>query len=125
MNLVKNIECLSKILNKYDLFIIDQWGVLHNGIMGYHNAIDCIKNLTKSQKKLIIVSNSSKRKYSTINRLPKLGFDKEDFAEVLTSGEMIWQNLYSKSNDFFDISCKQSISASDEIKIFFILFILI
>tara|TARA_B100000315_G_scaffold231234_1_gene242404 strand:- start:16 stop:894 length:879 start_codon:yes stop_codon:yes gene_type:complete len=116
LNQVISIERLSKVLNQYDLFIIDQWGVLHNGIMGYHHAIDCIKNLTKSQKKLIIVSNSSKRKHSTINRLPKLGFDKEDFAEVLTSGEMIWQNLYSKSNDFFKKLGSKCYHLTDETK---------
>ena len=60
-----------------------------------------LKNLVLSKKKIIIISNSSKRKHTTINRLPELGFKKIDFEEVLTSGEMIWQNLYTKSNNFF------------------------
>ena len=96
-----NINNLSDVIDQYDLFIIDQWGVLHNGQQGFNFAIDCIEKLVLSKKKLIIISNSSKRKHTTIERLPKLGFDKDSFEEVLTSGEIIWQNLYNKSNDFF------------------------
>ena len=72
------IESISKIVNQYELFLIDQWGVLHNGYIGYPSAINCIKDLIKLRKKLIIISNSSKRKNPTIERLPKLGFNKID-----------------------------------------------
>jgi len=98
---VINIVGLSEVIDQYDLFIIDQWGVLHNGQTGYHYAIDCVENLATLQKKIIIISNSSKRRHTTIDKLPKLGFDKDNFTVVLTSGEMIWQNLYTKSKDFF------------------------
>ena len=101
MTKTRNIEYLSHIIDQYDLFIIDQWGVLHDSQYGYHYSIDCIEKLVLSKKKLIIISNSSKRNKTTIERLPKLGFDIDSFQEVLTSGEMIWQNLYTKSNNFF------------------------
>ena len=101
MTQVKIIKFLSEVINQYDLFIIDQWGVMHDGNKGYHYAINCIKHLARLQKIIIIISNSSKRKHLSIERLPKLGFDKDNFTEVITSGEMIWQNLYTKSDDFF------------------------
>ena len=69
---------------------------IHNGQKGYSHAIKCIDNLTLLKKKLIIISNSSKRSITTISRLPKLGFNKDDFQVVLTSGEIVWQNLFSK-----------------------------
>ena len=53
MKQVNNIECLSKVINNYDLFIIDLWGVLHNGQTGYSYAIKCIEILSSLQKKLI------------------------------------------------------------------------
>ena len=42
---------------------------------------------------MIIISNSSKRKQSSINRLPILGFNSDLFDEVITSGEMIWRTI--------------------------------
>tara|TARA_Y100000590_G_scaffold463446_2_gene630216 strand:+ start:1128 stop:2006 length:879 start_codon:yes stop_codon:yes gene_type:complete len=98
---VINIKKLSEIVDQYEIFIIDQWGVIHDGIKGYSFAIECIKKLLLLNKKLIIISNSSKRKQQTVERLPKLGFKKNSFAEVMTSGEIVWQNLYKKKNKLF------------------------
>ena len=90
MQLLKGIR---EIINKYEVFILDQWGVIHDGNKGYFHAIKCINYLKANNKKLIIISNSSKRKQSSINRLPILGFDSDLFDEVITSGEMIWQTI--------------------------------
>ena len=87
------INGLEKIYKDYDAYILDQWGVMHDGKKGYKNAIDCVNKLFENKKKLIIISNSSKRKKSTLDRLPKIGFNINYFDEVMTSGEMIWQSL--------------------------------
>ena len=97
--MTKIINNISEILDLYDLFILDQWGVMHDGVYGYDYAINSVNKLIENNKKLIILSNSSKRKISTVNRLKSLGFDKNNFIEVMTSGEMVWQELkYSIQN---------------------------
>ena len=99
MNKISTILGLNEIYQKYDAFILDQWGVMHDGHNGFENAIHCIKRLFDKNKLLFIISNSSKRKKATISRLPGLGFDPKYFKEVLTSGEMIWQSLIKKNYD--------------------------
>ncbi len=94
------IKGLNEIIDKYDIFILDQWGVMHDGRIGFDYAVNCVNELVKQKKKLIIISNSSKRKDLTINRLPSLGYDPNDFDEVMTSGEMIWQSLKKSNYDF-------------------------
>ena len=93
---MKKINSIIDIINKYENFIIDQWGVMHNGETGYQHAIETINYLEKKNKNLFIISNSSKRKKSSQDRLPKLGFKKKSFINVLTSGEMIWQLINNK-----------------------------
>ena len=66
---------------------------MHDGYNGYDYAVSAVEKLIKENKKLIIISNSSKRKNSSIGRLKSLGFDKNHFKEVMTSGEMIWQEI--------------------------------
>ena len=100
MKSIKNILGLYEIFENYEIFIIDQWGVMHDGQQGYLRAIDCVKKLFLDNKKLIIISNSSKRKAESLFRLPKLGFNSDNFIEVMTSGEMIWQSLNKRINDF-------------------------
>ena len=93
MSAVKNISGLKEIFQNYDDFILDQWGVMHDGYNGYPEAIKCIYNLISNKKKLIIISNSSKKKKSTSEKLQSLGFNQNQFAEIMTSGEMVWKNL--------------------------------
>ena len=91
-----SLKSISEIVNKYENYIIDQWGVMHNGEIGYEHAIETINYLEAKNKNLFILSNSSKRKKSSKERLPKLGYNEQSFVNVLTSGEMIWQTIYEK-----------------------------
>ena len=91
--MTKIIDSISDIISLYDVFILDQWGVMHDGYKGYDHAVSAVEQLIKENKKLIIISNSSKRKNSSISRLKSLGFDKNHFIEVMTSGEMVWQEI--------------------------------
>ena len=61
MSKVKLINGLSDIYHNYDAFIIDQWGVMHDGEKAYQSAITCINTLFKNKKMLSIVSNSSRK----------------------------------------------------------------
>ena len=90
------INSILEVINKYENFIIDQWGVMHDGTHGYKHAIKSIDFLKKKNKNLFIVSNSSKRKITSEAKLLKLGFKKSDFLDVFTSGEMIWKTIYNK-----------------------------
>ena len=92
------IKGLREIFNNYDTFILDQWGVMHDGYSGFDLAIKCIDQLRLNDKNLIIVSNSSKKKEITKKNLNKLGFHKNDFVKIMTSGEMIWNSL--RNNNF-------------------------
>ena len=56
------IKSLLDIINNYDNYIIDQWGVMHDGTNGYEHAIETIDYLEKKNKNLFIISNSSKKK---------------------------------------------------------------
>ena len=97
MSEVLTISSLKEIYNSYDTFILDQWGVMHDGVKGYLKAIKCVEKLFSENKNLIIVSNSSKRKKSSLNTLSVLGFNSDHFKEVMTSGEMIWQSLSNEN----------------------------
>jgi len=98
MNIPITITRLEEIYDNYDAFILDQWGVIHDGNKGYLNAIQCVEKLYSKKKILTIISNSSRKKEETIMRLPNLGFQSAHFHEVMTSGEMIWLSLKNKNN---------------------------
>ena len=83
---MKFINSIKELIHNYDNFIIDQWGVMHDGVNGFKHAIDAIEYLKSFNKNLFVISNSSKREKSSESRLPKLGFEKDSFIRLLTSG---------------------------------------
>ena len=36
---IKSIKGLMDIIDQYDVYILDQWGVMHNGVKGYDHAL--------------------------------------------------------------------------------------
>ena len=54
--MTKNLDSdgLSSIAQNYDLFYIDLWGVVHNGIKLYEGAISTLRELKKSNKYFVL-----------------------------------------------------------------------
>jgi HAD superfamily hydrolase (TIGR01459 family) len=73
------------LLSRYDGFILDQFGVLHNGREALPGAIDCVHALVARNKNVVILSNTSASSKSCLQKLKTLGFDGVDNA--VTSGE--------------------------------------
>ena len=46
---LKELKNLSDIFDNYDTFVIDLWGVIHNGVMLNPKAIEAIEQLTNKK----------------------------------------------------------------------------
>lgn len=97
MSDIKFPQGLYELMDAYDGFIIDQWGVLHNGVEAHSEAIDVLNHLKKAQKEVVILSNSSKRSEDNIDRLKKIGVKPAHYVGIVTSGEVAWNALKDKS----------------------------
>ena len=104
--MVKNLdqEGLKSIINRYDLFFIDLWGVVHNGIELYENSINVLDNLAAANKDFILLTNAPRPNETVINFLKKMGLNKY-FENVFTSGEAAHKYLISHlgKKNFFHI----------------------
>ena len=99
--MTKNLdkEGLSSIVDNYQLFYIDLWGVIHNGIKLHDEAINVLKQISKKNKDYVLLTNAPRPKSSVKVFLEKLGMEKEISDHVFTSGEAALN--YLKKN-FFD-----------------------
>ena len=80
-------DSIKPLMDRYDGFILDQFGVMHNGQHGLEGAPQAVAALRAAGKKVIILSNSSALADNTLKKLPKLGFDPEHFTGAVTSGQ--------------------------------------
>ncbi len=99
----KNIdnEGLRSIINDYDLFFIDIWGVVHNGIKLYEKAIEALLEIEKSKKDYVLLTNAPRPNNTVKKFLDKMGMSKNIQEKVYTSGEAALN--YLKKNHLEEI----------------------
>ena len=87
--MTKNLdkEGLSSIVDNYQLFYVDLWGVVHNGVIIYKEAIKALKEISKKNKDFILLTNAPRPNSTVKSFLEKLGMEKEIRDHVYTSGE--------------------------------------
>ena len=87
--MTKNLdkEGFSSIVDDYQLFYVDLWGVVHNGVSLHEEAIKTLNEITRKKKDYILLTNAPRPNHSVKSFLEKLGMEKEIRDHVFTSGE--------------------------------------
>ena len=105
--MTKNLdkEGLKSIADNYQLFYIDLWGVIHNGISLHNEAILALKELTRKKKEYVLLTNAPRPNDTVKVFLEKMGMDKEIRNHVFTSGEASLNYLRENLEDkkFFHV----------------------
>ncbi|XP_027086089.1 uncharacterized protein [Coffea arabica] len=87
--------------HKFKGWLLDQFGVLHDGKKPYPGAISTLEKLANFGAKMVIISNSSRRACTTLEKLKSLGFDPSLFVGAITSGELTHQHLQRRDDPWF------------------------
>ena len=87
--MTKNLDNdgLRSIVENYDVFYIDLWGVVHNGITLHKNAIEVLEEITKANKNYVLLTNAPRPNKVVKTILEKMGMNKEIRGKVYSSGE--------------------------------------
>lgn len=88
-----SIDNVEYLIQRYQYFLVDQFGVLHNGFEAYRGAAEALRLIKRSGGKVVIISNSGKRASANKQRMRDLGFGDDCFDELVTSGEVAWHLL--------------------------------
>ena len=68
---------LKTIFQLYEIFLIDLWGVVHDGIRLNPLAMEVLQNLKKNNKEFFLISNAPRPRDSVGKFLKKLNIDNE------------------------------------------------
>ena len=96
--MAKNLdkEGLRSIVENYDIFYIDLWGVVHNGITLHKEAVKTLKQITKSKKDYVLLTNAPRPNKTVNSFLEKMGMNKKIRKKVYSSGEASLNYLKKK-----------------------------
>ena len=95
------VESLRDVAMRYDSWIVDQWGVLHNGVVAYPGAADTLRRLEARGDTVIILSNSGKCAAPNGQRLAAFGIDPTCYTTLITSGDVAREALVARDDPYF------------------------
>lgn len=90
---MRHLSGIGSLSAEYDGFIVDLWGVIHDGTTLYHGALDALQRLRKTDKPIVLLSNAPRRATAARDGLRALGVPDELYTAVMTSGEATWSAL--------------------------------
>lgn len=85
---VKQLNGLSELVEAYDGFIFDLWGVVHDGSRTFSGVIETLTKLKEAGKKVVFLSNSPQRAVDNEVHLETLSVMPDMYEGIITSGEV-------------------------------------
>ena len=98
---VRYITGVSEIAPRYSGFILDLWGVIHDGVTPIPGAITCLHALIACGKRVALLSNAPRRADDVIRRITQIGVPAGSYHHVMSSGEEAWQYLHRRDDPFY------------------------
>ena len=100
MNL-RLLSGLSEIAPRYDGFILDLWGVLHDGLRPFPGVVEALSALKAADKRITVLSNAPRRAALVAQRMTEIGIPPGLYDHVHSSGEETWQHLRMRDEPFY------------------------
>lgn len=86
-----HLDGIGVLAEHYSVFLLDQFGVLHDGQQPYPGAVEALSALKLAGKTVALISNSGKRAEPNESRLLKFGFEAGSWDHFVSSGEVAWR----------------------------------
>lgn len=93
---------LSDISDSYDGMIIDMEGVLYDGKNPFDGAIECLKELRKRNKYIILLSNTPQLAETVEKKLRTMGFRSNLYDQLVTGADFLRSSLIEQKEKPFE-----------------------
>jgi len=81
------------VASRYDLALIDLWGVVHNGKEPYPGVLDCLARMRDAGMTRILLSNAPRRAAAVARQIEGFGIPASAYDQIVSSGEVTYRAL--------------------------------
>lgn len=96
-----HLTSFAPLAPRFDGFIVDLWGVVHDGVQPYPGAADTLARLRDLGKPVVLLSNAPRRAHIAQVTLRNMGIPDELYSGIVTSGEATHRALEERSDAWF------------------------
>lgn len=98
---IPHFDGMAAIAERYDAFILDVWGVLHDGVTLYPGAVDTLEHLTAAGKPFVMLTNAPRRSAAVAESMIAMGMPEAFCRHILSSGEATFLDLKERTDPFY------------------------
>lgn len=99
---VPHYDGMEAVAGLYEGFILDVWGVLHDGVTLYPGVVDTLGHLHRTGKRVVMLTNAPRRSAAVAEAMIGMGMPEEYCRQILSSGEATFADLNERSDPFYD-----------------------
>lgn len=92
---------LAEIADRYDGYIVDLWGVMHDGARPYPGACETLRTLKARGSRIVMLSNAPRRAAAAAKRSAAVGVTPDLYDHLMSSGEETWQALKDRTDPWY------------------------
>lgn len=90
---MEHLSGFAALAARYEGFILDLWGVIHDGVNAFPHAVDTLKHLKAAGKRTLLLSNVPRPADAVRTMMHRMGIEECLYTGILTSGEAVRQAL--------------------------------
>ena len=98
---MEHLTGLAPLAPRFDGFIVDLWGVVHDGTSPYPGAVDCLARLQRAGKRVVLLSNAPRIAAVAQAAMRAMGIGDDLYNGIVTSGEATRDLLTRRADPFF------------------------
>ena len=92
---------IADLVSDYDGFVLDLWGVLHDGVSLYPGVADTMSRLSEAGKSFVMLTNAPRRAWAVSEQMAAMGLPEALCRPVMSSGEATWRELLARSDPWY------------------------
>ena len=113
------LKGISEISDKFDVYFIDLWGVIHNGVQCYPEALKVLEKLKEQNKKIVLISNAPRPSAVVKVFLETIGLESSCYDFLVTSGDITREyiSLNSSKKNFYHLGPTRDIDLFKDLNV--------
>ncbi len=90
---MEHLSGFAPLAQRYDGFILDLWGVIHDGVNAFPHSIETLRRLRDAGKRTLLLSNVPRPNDAVRTMMRGMGIEDALYSGILTSGEAVRRAL--------------------------------
>ena len=98
---MEHLTGFAPLAARYEAFVLDLWGVIHDGVNAFPHAVETLGHLRRAGKRALLLSNVPRPNDAVRTMMRRMGIEDGLYTDILTSGEAVRRSLITPPDSWW------------------------